>query len=82
MRVAVTGGTGPVGGAVLRRLAELGQEARNMPRAEVGDLGPETDWSRALTGAEIVIHCAARVASSRPDGDGAVAGSARRSPKG
>jgi nucleoside-diphosphate-sugar epimerase len=61
MRVAVTGGTGLVGGAVLRRLAELGHEARNMPRAEIGDLGPDTDWSEALTGAEIVIHCAARV---------------------
>lgn len=27
----------------------------------VGDLGAQTDWSRALDGVEVVIHCAARV---------------------
>jgi nucleoside-diphosphate-sugar epimerase len=61
MRVAVTGGTGLVGGAVLRRLAERGLDGWNMSRADVGDLGPDTDWRAALGGAEVVIHCAARV---------------------
>lgn len=32
----------------------------NIPLNVIGDIGPETDWSRALTSAEIVIHLAGR----------------------
>ena len=30
-------------------------------RVEVGDIGPETDWSEALKGIDVVVHLAARV---------------------
>ena len=28
---------------------------------QVGDIGPETDWSEALNGVDTVVHLAARV---------------------
>jgi len=33
----------------------------SLPPVVVGDLGPDTDWTRALGDAEVVIHLAARV---------------------
>lgn len=72
--ILVTGATGFVGTklcAVLRREGHVlsgttrdsntraGPE--NIPLNLVGEIGPETDWSRALVGAEIVVHLAARV---------------------
>jgi len=73
MRVLVTGAKGFVGSAVSIRLHQesdvqvtasvremspsLGSEGRFVA---VGDIGPETDWSQALQGAEVVVHLAAR----------------------
>ena len=42
--------------AKLRRARDVGGL-----RAEVGDIGPETDWSEALDGIEGIVHLAARV---------------------
>jgi nucleoside-diphosphate-sugar epimerase len=70
--VLITGETGFVGGALMRRLradsrpalaaCRSGQAASMpWPAAEVGDIGPETDWRRTLTGVDCVVHLAARV---------------------
>jgi len=73
--IMVTGATGFVGGALLRRLAAdqgfdgvvgaVRRQADSWPKGvrqvQVGDLLPSTDWSRALQGVDAVVHCAARV---------------------
>jgi len=73
MKILVTGATGFVGGAVIRRLAADGIQAVAAVRRpapdlapfascmEIGDIGPHTDWARALDGVTMVIHAAARV---------------------
>lgn len=78
-RVLVTGATGLVGGALVRRLAGVsgviaavrdGQAQRavslqqKMPAvqlAEVGEIGPMTDWSSLFNEVGTVVHLAARV---------------------
>lgn len=72
-KVLVTGGTGFVGGAVLRGL--IRQEGYSVVAAvrspgsllpaevsmvPVGDLSRSTDWGVALDGVDVVVHCAAR----------------------
>lgn len=73
--ILVTGATGFVGGAVIRRLladdpaprvvAAVRRSGLSWPgdvkAVQVGDLSPSTDWSAALSGITVVIHCAARV---------------------
>lgn len=72
MRVLVTGGAGFIGRALIPPLLEAGHEviatSRNpdtiIPGAricQIGELGPETDWTEALEGVEAVVHLAARV---------------------
>jgi nucleoside-diphosphate-sugar epimerase len=68
-----------VGGAVGRTLARHGVPARAATRRAipglppdleatfVSDLGPDTDWSAALSGVESVVHTAARVHVMRDD---------------
>jgi len=74
MNILLTGATGFVGGAVVRRLAE---EKKHVVRAAVrqlsdvlpsevaqiqtGGLSANTDYSEALQGMDVVIHAAARV---------------------
>jgi len=49
-----------VRGAV-RGVPHFSRRARNeVPMVSVGELGPVTEWSSALEGVDVVIHCAAR----------------------
>ena len=71
MRVLLTGATGFVGTMLCSRLAESGYRVRAalhrdgpVPAAVaeavvVGDIGPDTDWMRALRDVELVLHVAA-----------------------
>ena len=71
MIICLTGASGFVGQAVLKTAEERGlkirpvyrsmESANGHPKAElVSGLGPTTDWTQALLGAEVVIHAAAR----------------------
>lgn len=72
-RVLITGATGFVGRALVPALAAAGRPLTLAVRAPaatsggevrqvtVGEIGPETDWSEALSEVEAVIHLAARV---------------------
>jgi UDP-glucose 4-epimerase len=67
--ILVTGASGFVGRNLVPMLELNGWNVRCAVRAPsvpgpevvVGSIGPETDWSTALKGADIVIHLAARV---------------------
>lgn len=74
MRVLVTGGAGFVGRALANRLGSVagvtvrcsvrgpgrGKLPSDLDTVEA-DLSPETDWSKALTGVDVVVHTAGRV---------------------
>src|SRR5688572_21972280 len=72
-RIVLTGATGFVGSAVLRRClsenivvcAVVRAEARFMPPGItpifIDNLSPDTDWSHIVRESDVVIHSAARV---------------------
>lgn len=71
MKILLTGATGFVGSALLKRLladskADVAVAVRSentrlaVPTFCVGNLAPTTDWHEALTGREVIIHAAAR----------------------
>lgn len=68
-RVLITGADGFVGRHLAQSLTSLGAECRLAVRStsqsdervvSVGDIGPQTQWGRALDGIELVVHLAAR----------------------
>lgn len=68
MKVGVTGANGFVGAALCRQLANAGFEVCRFVRhgnepdmVAMGDIGPETEWSEALDGCDLLVHLAARV---------------------
>ena len=72
MKVCVTGANGFVGTALCASLAARGHEVVSVVRhaptgaaaptvIEIGDIGPMTDWSKAVIGCDVVVHLAARV---------------------
>jgi len=80
--ILVTGATGFIGGTLIRRLVGDGRAVRaalrrTIPRLPVeaelvaiSDIGPETNWMRAVDGVDAVVHLAARVhmtGESTPD---------------
>ena len=74
-RILITGATGFIGNALLHHLlitkmpteivAAVREDLEQFPKGvcvkKIGDITPDTDWSDALLGAEVVIHLAARV---------------------
>ncbi|MFG5861349.1 UDP-glucose 4-epimerase family protein [Metapseudomonas sp. CR1201] len=73
MRVLLTGATGFIGSGLLQRLLQDGLHLpvaairrpsadlhSDVPCIHVGELSLNTDWSVALTGADVVVHAAAR----------------------
>ncbi|MHC4884870.1 MAG: UDP-glucose 4-epimerase family protein [Planctomycetota bacterium] len=70
MRILVTGATGFVGSHLCKWLTAKGhtvvpaartQDASHPHTFPVGELGPDTEWSSALSGCDAVVHLAARV---------------------
>jgi UDP-glucose 4-epimerase len=73
--IFVTGASGFVGGALVRRLAatpsfngvvaSVRREGESLPKGvqqiPIGDLLPTTDWRTALQGIDVIVHCAGRV---------------------
>ena len=67
----ITGATGFVGNILVNTLRAQGRAVRRALRRPqkyalpgdtiVSDIGPDTDWSAALTGVDCVVHLAARV---------------------
>jgi nucleoside-diphosphate-sugar epimerase len=80
MRIFLTGGTGYIGRALARRLAEAGHEVRALVRATskteplkelgiatfVGDLGDRYSMREGMSGADWVIHAAADLDPGAP----------------
>ena len=79
--ILVTGASGFVSGALVRRLianpgcngvvAAVRRKAKSLPKralqVRVGEILPATDWGQALQDVDAVVHCAARVHVIRGD---------------
>jgi nucleoside-diphosphate-sugar epimerase len=75
MNILITGANGFIGHALCRRMLAEGYHVRGAVRdvtqmtalssrvegMQVGDIGPNTDWSEAFTDVDCVVHLAARV---------------------
>jgi nucleoside-diphosphate-sugar epimerase len=71
MRILITGANGFVGSALIPILKSHGHQIRASVRRPgitpvpdtvvTGEIGPDTDWTEALSGIDAVIHLAARV---------------------
>jgi nucleoside-diphosphate-sugar epimerase len=64
-KILVTGASGFLGGAITARLAQDHAVRKTCRRAPsdpaaiaIGEIGPDTDWARALEGVEAVVHLA------------------------
>lgn len=75
-RILVTGATGFVGQGLIARLTGDGRSFRSAVRtpgegdaAVVGDIGPETDWTAALDGIDVVVHLAGRAHVVKAEAD-------------
>ncbi|MCU0303538.1 MAG: NAD-dependent epimerase/dehydratase family protein [Thermoanaerobaculales bacterium] len=80
MRCLVTGGGGFLGGAIVRRLVERGDEVRTLQRGDYpalaalgvecvrGDIADPSAVDRAVTGCDLVFHVAAKVEMWGPRG--------------
>jgi nucleoside-diphosphate-sugar epimerase len=77
--ILVTGAAGFVGRALCRELQLRGHDVRGATRTSPGDLqistvavgniGPDTDWSAAVTGCDAIVHLAAHVHVMRDEAD-------------
>lgn len=72
MKVLITGANGFIGQALCPVMSQSGLSVRSVVRKkdnrlvihcetiEVGDIGPQTDWQKALTGVDTIVHLAGR----------------------
>ena len=73
MNVLITGASGFIGRTLCNTLADKGHMVRgifrspeklikykiNMDCVSIGEIGPNTDWTEALRGIDVIIHLAA-----------------------
>lgn len=66
-KILVTGSSGFIGSHLVSKFIDLGYEVVEVSRSRkknsnlIKDISGDTDWSDALEGVEIIIHCAAAV---------------------
>jgi NADH dehydrogenase len=77
MKVLVTGATGYVGTAVVRRLEAAGHEVRPFSRAAGGDVADAGAVARAMDGVDAAVNLVAILEGSPEDFERVIAGGAR-----
>ncbi len=74
MNVLITGANGFIGRALCKRMLADGYQVRGavrdgrqmtvlpsgVERTQIGNIGPKTDWSKALAGIDGLVHLAAK----------------------
>jgi len=65
--ILVTGATGFIGQQLVPYLQNKGHRVIAPTRDEIGDIGPNTDWTSQLKGIDTVIHLAGRAHVMRED---------------